>query len=148
MSTNKMTKEELTELIKTIVSEVLKDQKTPKKRISPKHYSNQAENFPATQLETIIGSIPFILLDKQIFQKNIDVIEFANKIGIPIPNGEKRALDEIVGRIIAAIKDFPPSRISQLNAAVEKVKSHTSSSPKKDKKSFFEQWDKVIKSIN
>ena len=77
----------------------------------------------------------------------MDVVEFASKIGIEIQSGEKKKLDEIVGRVIVAIKEFPPSKIATLNQAILQLKSRPSNIGKKDKKSFFEAWDKVIKNM-
>lgn len=141
-------KTELTELIKSIIKEVLEETKPSKKKLSPKHYSNKA---PFTQhsdkVEKLIGSIPFILLDKSIFVKNMDVVEFANKLDIKILRGEKKRLDEIVGIMIAEIKDFPAPRIEQLNEAISKLKLNSNKTTQRDKKSFFEEWDNVIKSL-
>ena len=143
-----ITKEELRKLIKEIIVEFNAEKKPAKKNISSKHYSNQSNYLNQTnEVENLIGSIPFILLDKSIFQKNMDVVEFASKIGIEIQSGEKKKIDEIVGRIIAAIKEFPPSQIAQLNQAILHLKTKPSNTTKKDKKSFFEEWDKVIKNI-
>lgn len=148
-----LSKDDLQILIREVVRQVLDERKTPKRKISAKHYSNQnnysnSENsIVNNSVEKLIGSIPFILLDKNIFQKNMDVVEFANSLGIVITNGEKKKIDEIVGRVIAAIKEFPLNRVLQLNEAIAQLKSKTASNPKKDKKSFFEEWDRVIKNM-
>lgn len=143
-----ISKDELRKLIREIIAEVITDNKPKKRNLSSRHYSNQSNNISnSVEVENLIGSIPFILLDKNIFQKNMDVVEFANKIGIEIQAGEKKKLDEIVGRIIVAIKEFEPSKISQLNKAISQLKTKPKSTSKKDKKSFFEDWDRVIKNI-
>jgi len=143
-----ISKEELRKMIQEIIMELNVVKKTSKRTLSSKHYSNQNNSQPElNEVENLIGSIPFILLDKTIFQKNMDVVEFANKIGIDVPRGEKKKIDEIVGIVIVAIKEFPPSRIATLNQAILKLKARPSNANKKDKKSFFEAWDKVIKSL-
>ncbi len=43
--------------------------------------------------------------------------------------------------------EFPPSQVAQLNQAILHLKTKTLNTTKKDKKSFFEEWDKVIKNI-
>lgn len=145
---NNITKEELRKLIKEVIAELNIEKKTVKKNLSSKHYSYQGNSSnQSNEVENLIGSIPFILLDKSIFQKNMDVIEFASKIGIDIQSGEKKKLDEIVGRIIVAIKEFPPTKIASLNQAILQLKSKPIHTSKKDKKSFFEEWDKVIKNL-
>lgn len=138
-----ISKQELRTIIREMILEILADKKPVKKKISSKHYSSQSN-----EIENLIGSIPFILLDKTIFQKNLDVVEFASKIGIEIISGEKKKIDEIVGRIIVAIKEFPPLKILQLNQAIVQLKAKTAISQRKDKISFFEEWDKVIKNMN
>lgn len=136
-----MNDQELRKLIEKILNEIASMEKPSKRGLSNKHYSMQGN-----EIENLIGSIPFILLDKNVFAKNMDVVEFAEKIGIHIAYGEKKKLSEIVGRIIEAIAEFPPSKISQLNIAISKLKT-TSKSKKKDKASFFKEWDNVIKNI-
>lgn len=138
-----ISKQELRTVIKEMIQEILAEKRTPKKKISSKHYSSQSN-----EIENLIGSIPFILLDKTIFQKNQDVVEFASRIGIDIISGEKKKIDEIVGRITVAIKEFPPSKIIRLNQAIAQLKEKTSTSKKRDKISFFQEWDKVIKNMN
>jgi hypothetical protein len=143
-----ISKEELRKMIKEIIIEINTTKKPGRKNISSKHYSNQINYLhQSDDVENLIGSIPFILLDKSIFQKNLDVVEFASKIGIDIQFGEKKKLDEIVGRVIVAIKEFPPTQIVQLNQAILQLKNKSSKTSKKDKKSFFEEWDKVIKNM-
>lgn len=143
-----ISKDELRKMIREIIAELNIEKKPVKKSISSKHYSNQINYINQTdEVENLIGSIPFILLDKSIFQKNMDVVEFASKIGIDIQGGEKKKLDEIVGRVIVAIKEFPPSKIATLNQAILQLKARPSNTGKKDKKSFFEAWDKVIKNM-
>ena len=140
MDLDNKTKSELRILIRDVVREVLFERKSSKKTISSKHYSQKVND-----VESLIGSIPFILFDKKIFQKTVDVIEFAEKIGILIPKGGNRKIDEIIGRIITAIKEFPPHRIALLNQTISHLKA--SSPVKKDKASFFEEWDRVIKNM-
>ena len=148
MNIENITKDEFRNIIREVVRDIIEEKKPQKKKISSKHYSNQSNNSNQnSQMETLIGSIPFILLDKNIFNKNMDVVEFAERIGISISGGEKKKIDEIVGRIIVAIKEFQPSKISQLNHAITELKSNSKSNSKKDKNSFFEEWDKVIKNI-
>jgi len=144
-----ISKEDLRSIIREIIIEINNAEKKPvKKSLSSKHYSNLNNYLNQTsEVENLIGSIPFILLDKSIFQKNMDVVEFANKIGIDIQNGEKKKLDEIVGRVIVAIKEFPPTQIAKLNQAILQLKAKSTTSDTKDKKSFFEEWDKVIKNM-
>lgn len=142
MKLDNVAKDELRKIVREIIQEVFTENKPTKKTISPKHYSQQNKS---NDVENLIGSIPFILLDKKIFQKNMDVVEFADRIGVIITSGEKKKLSEIVGRIIEAIKGFPPNRITLLNQTISQLKA--SSASKKDKVSFFEEWDRVIKNM-
>jgi hypothetical protein len=147
MRIDDISKDDLRKLIKEILTELNIEKRPARRSISSKHYSHQGDVFQSNEVESLIGSIPFILLDKSIFQKNLDVVEFANKIGIDIQSGEKKKLDEIVGRVIVAIKEFPPNRIAQLNQAILQLKNKSFTINKKDKKSFFEEWDRVIKNL-
>jgi len=142
MNIDNITKDELRILIRDIVRETLAGKKATKKKITSRHYSQQNKS---NDVENLIGSIPFILLDKKVFQKNMDVVEFAERIGIIISSGEKKKLSEIVGRIIEAIMELPANKIAMLNQVISQLK--TSMVSKKDKSSFFQEWDRVIKNM-
>ena len=95
-------------------------------------------------LESLIGTIPFLLLNQQIFEKNQDIAEFAKKLSISIPSPEKKKREDIIGRIVSSIAKFDTRRITELNLAIRSLKK---SDIKKGKSNFFKDWENAIKEM-
>lgn len=74
-------------------------------------YKNQEKVF-------LIGCLPSLLMDRELFVKNKDLSDFAGIIGVDINQPEKRSRDEIIGKIICSIQDesskYSTNEISQL----------------------------------
>lgn len=74
-------------------------------------YKNQEKIF-------LIGCLPSLLMDRELFVKNKDLSDFAKIIGVDINQPEKRSRDEIIGKIICSIQDetskYSTNEISQL----------------------------------
>ena len=74
-------------------------------------YKNQEKIF-------LIGCLPSLLMDRELFVKNKDLSDFAKIIGVDINLPEKRSRDEIIGKIICSIQDesstYSTNEISQL----------------------------------
>jgi len=130
MDINKYTKKELVDIVKGIESLIQKrEPKTTKKK----------------DLESLVGSLPFLLLNDNIFQKNLDVARFGEKLGIKIPSPEKKKKEDIIGRIISAISKFDKKKIENLNTIIDEIKKK----PKEtSKNNFFNDWEEAIKKIN
>lgn len=105
---------------------------------------NQFDKDKDKDLENLIGTIPFLLLDEKIFQKNIDITEFAKKIGVFIPSADKKKKEDIIGRIIVSISKFNGFKINELNKIIKKLNSSTTP---KNKSNFFKNWDLAIKQM-
>ncbi len=130
MDISKYTKKELVDIVKGIDNLIQKKEiKTEKKK----------------DLESLVGSLPFLLLNDNIFQRNLDVARFGEKIGIKIPSPEKKKKEDIIGRIISAISKFDKKKIETLNTVIEEIKKK----PKEtSKNNFFNDWEEAIKKIN
>lgn len=101
-------------------------------------------NNQQSDLESLIGTIPFLLQNKDIFEKNQDIADFAKNLGVYIPSPEKKKKEDIIGRIIFAIAKFDSKRISELNVAIKSLKK---SGMKKGKSNFFKDWENAIKEM-
>lgn len=151
MSSDKFSKQELAQIaealtkIVNIVSNVDKIDKyvsinqDTDDDVLPSKNRKQNEN-----LESLIGTIPFLLLNEDVFEKNQDIALFAQRLNIFIPSPEKKKREDIIGRIIASISKFDDKRISELTQA---IKSLNSKSTTKNKNSFFREWEEVIKKV-
>lgn len=108
--------------------------------------NNITENSSGQQsdLENLIGTIPFLLLNQQIFEKNQDIAEFAKKLDISIPSPEKKKREDIIGRIVSAIARFDNKKITDLYIAIKALKK---SDIKRGKSNFFRDWENAIKQM-
>ncbi|MCR8561215.1 hypothetical protein KXD93_26415 [Mucilaginibacter sp. BJC16-A38] len=96
-------------------------------------------------LESLIGTIPFLLTNKDLFEKNQDIADFATRLDIFIPSAEKKKREDIIGRVILAISNFDKNKIEDLNIAIKSIKG--SDSTKSDKSNFFKDWELMIRKI-
>lgn len=71
------------------------------------NYSNSRlrNNKVFKEKKFLIGSLPALLMDRELFFKNKDLSDFAEVIGIEVKFPEKRSRDEIIGTIICSIQD-------------------------------------------
>lgn len=107
-------------------------------------FSNNNSESNINDLETLIGTIPFLLLNQQIFEKNQDIADFANRLNIQIPSPEKKKREDIIGRIVSSIASFDSKKIAELNYAIKALKKIDI---KKGKSNFFKDWENAIKQI-
>lgn len=96
-------------------------------------------------LESLIGTIPFLLQNREIFEKNYDIANFAARLGIFVPSPEKKKREDIIGRVIIAIAEFDNQKLSELNSAIKKIRAKSKETSNKN--NFFEEWDKAIKDL-
>ena len=138
MDYNNLSKKNLVELLEFIRKTL--EWKAPQNEIS---FSDVSTN-QQSDLESLIGTIPFLMQNKQIFEKNQDIADFAKNLNIYIPSPEKKKREDIIGRIIFAIANFDSRKISELNFAIKALKK---SDIKKGKSNFFKDWENAIKQM-
>jgi len=138
MDYNNLPKKDLIEIFENL-KRVLGGVTPQKNNLSSESTTNQQND-----LESLIGAIPFLLIDKQIFKKNQDIADFAKKLNIDIPSPEKKKREDILGRIVAAIADFDNDKVAHLNIVIKTFKKSTI---KKDKSNFFTDWENAIKQM-
>lgn len=98
----------------------------------------------------LIGNLPSLLLDRELFSKNKDLSDFAKIIGIEVRFPEKRSRDEIIGTIICTLQEeINPMKISKICKFIEKLINETDliEDIKKEKKYFNNDydWNRVIR---
>lgn len=134
MEINKLSKSELIERLRQIGELTL----------FTSNEKNLSSNSNRSDLEELIGSLPFLLLNEQLFEKNIDISNFAKKLGIDIPTPEKKKKEDLIGRIIVSIAKFDVRKLNNLNNIIKNIES----SSKINKNNFFNEWEIAIKSID
>lgn len=53
----------------------------------------------------LIGKLPSLLMDKELFSKNKELSDFARLLGVEVRFPEKRSRDEIIGTIICSLQE-------------------------------------------
>ena len=63
----------------------------------------------------LIGVLPSLLKDNEIFQSNTQLVQFANEVlALDIPRWEKKSRNEIIGLIICEVEDVNKERLDTL----------------------------------
>jgi len=109
MEYNKLSKKDLIEMIDNIKKVIDGLEGKSNNRYDEK---KSIENNP---LENLIGTIPFLLTNKDLFEKNQDIADFAKRLDIFIPSAEKKKREDIIGRVILAISNFDKNKVEDLN---------------------------------
>jgi|APSaa5957512535_1039671.scaffolds.fasta_scaffold40231_2 hypothetical protein len=113
------------------------DIKKPKPKLKLKLESKDKDKLK------LVGSLPFVLLDKKIFPDNKTLVMFAEKnLNIKVTSAPSRGRNEIIGTIIAKISEKNKKDISTFATALNKILG------KQEKgviTNFFSEWEKVIK---
>lgn len=140
LNLEKLSKKELTDILNKIITIVIAEDSGLNEKRNLRVHAHWDVN---SDLESLIGTIPFLLLNEKIFEKNQDIAEFAKKLDIYIPSPEKKKREDIIGRIVSAIARFDNIRIHELNRAVKSLNQQ----PRKDKSNFFKDWEEAIMQI-
>jgi len=150
MEYKNLSKKELVKLFKDIES-LLNGDLLPQNNSAINNTSNQENNLltdnnyeQRNDLENLIGTIPFLLLNQKIFEKNQDIADFAENLGIHIPSPEKKKREDMIGRVVSAIARFDNKMIADLNVAIKSLKK---TDIKKGKFNFFRDWEIAIKQM-
>ncbi len=149
MEYKNLSKKELVKLFKDIES-LLNGSLLPQIDSAINKHSSQENNLltdnydQRNDLENLIGTIPFLLLNQKIFEKNQDIADFAENLGIHIPSPEKKKREDMIGRVVSAIARFDNKMIADLNIAIKSLKK---TDIKKGKFNFFRDWEIAIKQM-
>lgn len=138
MDFSKLSKRELIEIIDNI-KDIIEGLN------SPKINRNEKKTNEENPLENLIGTIPFLLTNKDLFEKNQDIADFAKRLDIYIPSAEKKKREDIIGRIILAISNFDEIKVRELNTAIKSLR--VSDNIEGNKSNFFMDWESMIRQI-
>lgn len=102
----------------------------------------------------LVGYLPRILLDKELFLKNKDIDDFARTLGIEISRPEKRSREEMIGIIVCDVHDKSISELEKAYSVIDSMSSNPLILNKiKEKKTLSNSqneaydWNDVIKDI-
>lgn len=97
-------------------------------------------------LPHLIGTLPFILVDKTKFSSNNDIVKFAERsLGLEIPSWEKKSREEIIGRFISQIAAKQPSELETFfkiwnKFNIESSKKNSAKKTSSKKANFVDTW--------
>lgn len=102
----------------------------------------KSKKLPKNEIVKLIGSLPFVLLDKKYFPDNKTLVMFAEKhLKIKVTSAPSRGRNEIIGTIIVKISEKNKKDISEFATALNKI---LGKQEKGNIKNFFTEWNKVI----
>lgn len=79
-------------------------------------------NFESTDEYNLIGILPSLLKDREIFQTNSQLVQFANEVLVlNIPSWEKKSRNEIIGLIVCEVEDVNKERLKTLNKWTQNI---------------------------
>ena len=107
---------------------------------------NQKKTLPGasdSEKQQLIGTLPFVLLNKEYFPNNDALIAFAkNALDVKVPGGPKKSRNDIIGNIIAEVANKDRNQINMFTDVLNKIIKKEKKGPIKN---FFLEWDKVIR---
>ena len=119
------------EELKTVKSEIFE-------LINPR---NDSINSKTHNKKSLIGTLPFVMMDKTKFPSNESIIRLARKsLDFGLPNWEKKSREEIIGRIITDIASKSESQIKIFYNAWNKFISSEEEQEKGEKQDFVRTW--------
>ena len=141
----KLSREDLVELLENIYEAIESTRSSLTHTQSTINFiSSSNKRRTNKNLKTLIGTIPFLLMDEMIFERNQDIASFAQTLDIQIPWPEKKKKEDMIGRIIVSISKFDDMKIAYLTNLINKI---TARKQYTNKDSFFADWDNAIKNI-
>lgn len=99
----------------------------------------------------LIGVLPKFFQDKELFEKNLDLAEFAECLGIYLNNPEKKSRYEIIGTMLCSISEMDELSLDKFVRAIEVLLSHDDlrqdiKAMRNVHKSSY-SWNQVIKAL-
>lgn len=103
-----------------------------------------------TDLITLLGRLPALFMDEDLFAGNEDIVEFAqHALGIEIPRWHKKSKHELIGHVVCNANLLNDRRLKQLGSAIEKLqdaRSKTRNLVQSQRKSGL-SWNEVIQNM-
>ncbi len=99
----------------------------------------------------LIGVLPRLLQDKELFPQNDDIVDFALvALGLEMNRSEKRSRYEIIGKVICETEFLKGKELSQLVRALDRAVSETGSFEelKSRKRSANFSWNETIQLLS
>ena len=104
-----------------------------------------------SKVNDLVGVLPFLFQDKELFQYNRDIIEFAeNLFNIKITRPDKRTRYELIGLIVTEVTKLNQNKLVKLIESISLISNDIEKLEeiKKAKKEINFSWNKAISNLN
>jgi len=120
---------------------------------SNSYISNKSNKYesPNPNKNYLIGVLPNLFQDFDLFKTNIDLSDFAESVlKIPVSRAEKRSRYELIGMIICEIINLDEHNLTNLVDALSKLTDNSDklTEIKEDKKKANFSWNEAIQKLN
>lgn len=108
----------------------------------------KSSSSPSSQY--LVGVLPSLFLDEELFKNNSDLIDFAESVlDLSISKASKRSRTEYIGFIVCEIAKISSSKLSELEISLENIigDSYKISQVKKAKKEPNFSWNDTINKL-
>jgi hypothetical protein len=115
------------------------------------HNSNIEQSPTDSKVNDLVGVLPFLFQDKELFQYNKDIIEFAeNLFNIRITRPNKRTRYELIGLIVTEVTKLNNNKLKKLIESISLITSDIDklTEIKNAKKEINFNWNNAISNLN
>jgi len=110
--------------------------------LNKRYYVYMKKETKKDKLE-VIGSLPFLLLNKKYFPTTESLLKFAQSNNITMPRGHKSRA-ELLGIIITSVAKLDKVRLREFREALNKMLKKVET---KNIDNFFLEWEKTIRDM-
>ena len=104
-----------------------------------------------TNVNELVGVLPFLFQDKELFKYNKDIVDFAEDLfNITISRQNKRTRYELIGLIVTEVTTLNKEKLNKLIKALSLITNDTSTLKeiRKAKKDINFSWNLAISNLN
>ena len=106
---------------------------------------------PPSKANELVGILPFLFQDKDLFKQNKDIIDFAeNLFGISITRQDKRTRYELIGLVVTEVTKLDKKELNKLIDSLSLISNDAKKLKeiKKAKKDINFSWNEAIANLN
>ena len=96
----------------------------------------------------LIGTLPSLLKDTDIFPSNVQLVQFAQEVlGLEIPRWEKRSRNELIGLIICEVEEANRERLDVLTEWSKNILNNKAKIKKMQSNRSNFSWNETIREL-
>jgi len=106
---------------------------------------------PPSKANELVGILPFLFQDKDLFKQNKDIIDFTQELfGIKITRPNKRSRYELIGLVVTAVSNLDSQNLEKVIDALSSLSGDSKKLKeiKKAKNDINFSWNDAIANLN